>query len=75
MNRHPSAENRPKGVWARPGMEVTFRAEIMPGKLREERTFRIAEVRPSGRVVLQDFNGEYRQEAFEKINFLKNLTK
>jgi hypothetical protein len=58
-------------VWARPEMNVTFRAEIMPGKSREERTFRIAEVMPNGRVVLHDFLGEHRQGAFEKINFLR----
>jgi len=58
-------------VWARPEMNVTFRAEIMPGKSREERTFRIAKVMPNGRVVLHNFIGEHRQGAFEKINFLR----
>lgn len=58
-------------MWARPEMNVTFRAEIMPGKDREERTFRIATVRPNGRVVLHDFLGEHRQGAFEEINFLR----
>src|SRR5438132_941272 len=28
-------------VWARPGMSVTFRAELMPGRDRAERTFRV----------------------------------
>ena len=58
-------------VWAREGMNVTFRAEIMPGKLREERTFRIDCVSPSGRVMLKDFLGEHREGAFEPINFLR----
>ncbi len=58
-------------VWARPEMNVTFRAEIMPGKSREERTFRISNVMPNGRVVLHEFLGEHRQGAFEKINFLR----
>lgn len=58
-------------VWARQGMLVTFRAEIMPGKLREERTFRIERVTPNGRVVLENFLGEHRQGAFEPINFLR----
>ena len=31
-------------IWARPGMEVIFRAELMPGRDRQERTFRIKEV-------------------------------
>ncbi len=58
-------------TWARPEMNVTFRAEIMPGKDREERTFRIATVRSNGRVILHDFLGEHRQGAFEEINFLR----
>ena len=56
-------------VWARPEMSVTFRAEIMPGKSRGERTFRIREVLPNGRVVLYDFTGEHRQSSFEPVNF------
>lgn len=56
-------------VWARPEMAVTFRAEIMPGKSRQERTFKIKQVLPNGRVVLYDFLGEHRQSSFEPINF------
>ena len=58
-----------ESVWARPEMAVTFRAEIMPGKSRQERTFRIKEVLPNGRVVLYDFTGEHRQSSFEPVNF------
>jgi hypothetical protein len=58
--------------WARPEMQVTFRAELMPGRTREERTYRIKTVRPNGRVVLHDFAGEHRQGAFEPINFLRD---
>lgn len=58
-------------VWARPEMNVTFRAEIMPGKTREERTFKIAKVFPNGRVTLYGFVGEHREGAFEPINFLR----
>lgn len=58
--------------WARPEMQVTFRAEIMPGRTREERTFRVKNVRPNGRVELHDFVGEHRQGAFEPINFLRD---
>ena len=69
-NRSPeSSENA--NVWARPEMQVTFRAEIMPGREREERTFRIKEVLPNGRIKLYDFIGEHRQGAFEPINFLR----
>lgn len=59
----------PPSVWARPEMSVTFRAEIMPGKNHQERTFRIKEVLPNGRVVLYDFVGEHRQSSFEPVNF------
>ena len=59
----------PSSVWARPEMSVTFRAEIMPGKNRQERTFRIREVLPNGRVILYDFVGEHRQSSFEPVNF------
>jgi hypothetical protein len=58
-----------KNVWARPGMRITFRAEIMPGRSREERTFQINEVLPNGRVTLEGFDGEHRESAFEPINF------
>jgi hypothetical protein len=56
------------GVWARPNMKVTFRAEIMPGKNREERTFSIEEVLPNGRVILHAFEGEHRETEFEPVN-------
>ena len=62
-------------VWARPEMAVTFKAEIMPGRTREERTFRIKTVRSNGRVVLHDFTGEHREGAFEPINFLRDAAK
>lgn len=58
-------------VWARPHMNVTFRAEIMPGTDREDRTYRIERVLPNGRVTLVGFPGEFRETAFEKINFLR----
>jgi hypothetical protein len=58
-----------ESVWARPEMSVTFRAEIMPGKNRHERTFRIKEVLSNGRVILYDFTGEHRQSSFEPVNF------
>lgn len=71
-----SSDKSPQAnMWARPEMNVTFRAEIMPGKSREERTFRIAKVMPNGRVMLHDFIGEYRQGAFEEINFLRDKVK
>lgn len=54
-------------VWARPNMPVTFRAELMPGRSREERTFRVNELLPSGRVTLHGFVGEHAEQEFEPI--------
>lgn len=62
-------------VWARPQMLVTFRAEIMNSVTREERTFRIKTVLPNGRVELYDIEGEFRETAFEAINFLREKGK
>jgi len=59
--------NNPANVWARPGMTVTFRAELMPGREREERTARVKELLPSGRVTLYEVAGEHAQKEFEPI--------
>ncbi len=56
-------------VWARPEMFVTFRAEIMPGRNRDERTFKVKEVLPNKRALLYDFAGEHLESEFEPINF------
>jgi len=52
--------------WARPGMSVTFRGELMPGRQRAERTFRITELLPSGRVRLEHVAGEHTEHEFEQ---------
>ena len=52
-------------VWARPGMTVTFRAELMPGRDREQRTARVKELLPSGRVTLHEISGEHGQGEFD----------
>ncbi len=54
-------------VWARPGMRVTFRAELMPGREPSQRSFRVSEVLPSGRVRLEDFAGEHVENEFEAL--------
>ena len=58
---------KPANVWARPGMTVTFRAELMPGRDREARTARIKELLPSGRVLLHEIAGEHAQNEFDAI--------
>lgn len=49
-------------------MIVTFRAELMPGRERQERTFRVKELLPSGRVLLHDVEGEHAAKEFEPIH-------
>jgi len=56
--------NHDADVWARPGMMVTFRAELMPGRDRQERTFRVKELLPSGRVTLDGAMGEHAEKEF-----------
>jgi hypothetical protein len=61
-------EGRGLDRWARPGMSVTFRGELMPGRQRAERTFRIAELLPSGRVLLEGVAGEHTEHEFEQVH-------
>ncbi len=61
-----TSEN-PASVWARPGMTVTFRAELMPGRDREARTARVKDLLPSGRVTLHEVTGEHARNEFEAL--------
>ena len=63
---YPEYNRRGADRWARPGMSVTFRAELMPGRSRAERTFRISETLPSGRVNLEGFTGAHPASEFER---------
>jgi hypothetical protein len=58
---------RAQDKWARPGMSVTFRGELMPGRQRAERTFRVAELLPSGPVRLEGVAGEHTEHEFEQV--------
>ncbi|HEX8559635.1 MAG TPA: hypothetical protein VF668_16150 [Pyrinomonadaceae bacterium] len=62
---YPEYNRREGDRWARPGMDVTFRAELMPGRARAERTYRVAAVLPSGRVTLEGFTTEHAETEFE----------
>ncbi|MDX6304114.1 MAG: hypothetical protein QOG23_4026 [Blastocatellia bacterium] len=53
--------------WARPGMEVVFRAEVMPGRHTSERTFHVTSLLPSGRVLLDGVSGEHTETEFQPI--------
>ena len=74
-NNSASKNEKPNAVWARPEMKVTFRAEIMPGKSRDERTFRIKAVLSNGRVTLYDFPDEHREGEFEPLDFKRNISR
>jgi len=60
-------EKKTGNVWARPGMPVTFRAELMPGRDRDDRTFLVKELLPSGRISLHGVDGEHAEKEFERI--------
>jgi len=62
-------EKKTADVWARPGMQVTFRAELMPSRDRNQRTFIVKELLPSGRVSLQGVDGEHAEKEFEPVQF------
>ena len=64
-----NSKQQKESVWARPGMSVTFRAELMPGRAAENRTFRVKAVLINGRVTLHDFAGEHSENEFEPIRF------
>lgn len=49
------------------GMRLTFRAEVMPGREREQRTFTVARVLASGRVELSGLTGQHTMTEFEPI--------
>ena len=64
---HGVKRRKDADVWARPGMLVTFRAELMPGRDRDERSFRVKELLPSGRISLLEFSGEHAEKEFEAV--------
>jgi hypothetical protein len=65
--KNVQATKRVGDVWARPGMPVTFRAELMPGRDRNQRTFLVKELLSSGRVSLHGADGEHAEKEFEPI--------
>ena len=67
--KNVQTEKKVGDVWARPGMRVTFRAELMPGRDRHERTFTVKELLSSGRVSLHDADGEHAEKEFEPVQF------
>ena len=49
------------------GMRMTFRAEVMPGRETDERTFEIERVLASGRIELANLQGEHTLTEFEPL--------
>jgi len=64
----PKRRKKVRDVWARPGMIVTFRAELMPGRDREDRSFKVKELLSSGRVSLHGAGGEHTETEFEALS-------
>ena len=68
MSKRKTGRDGPRvNRWARPGMLVTFRAELMPGRDASERTYRILELLPSDRVLLEGVGGEHMRNEFEAV--------
>ena len=63
----PRRSKKVDDVWARPGMSVTFRAELKPGRDAAERTFRVAELLSNGRVLVEGIVGEHAENEFERV--------
>jgi hypothetical protein len=57
-----------EGHWARVGMRLTFRAELMPGRDSGMRTFEVARLLASGRVELNGLAGQHTATEFEAMN-------
>jgi len=68
MGTQPRRQKKVGDVWARPGMMVTFRAELMPGRDRDDRTFKVKQLLSSGRVSLHGVDGEHTESEFEPIS-------
>ena len=52
-------------AWARVGMSLSFRAEVMPGRDGNERTFTVLRVLSNGRVELMGLVGQHTAAEFE----------
>ena len=49
------------------GMLLTFRAEVMPGRETDQRTFEVVRVLASGRIELVNLQGEHALTEFESL--------
>ena len=67
VRKRKKSEQTSGDRWARPGMLVTFRAELMPGRDRSERTYRVKVLLPSNRILLDGVSGEHARNEFEHV--------
>jgi hypothetical protein len=49
------------------GMRLVFRAEVMPGRETDQRTFEVTRVLTSGRIELANLQGEHALTEFESL--------
>lgn len=49
------------------GTRMTFRAEVMPGRETNERTYEVARVLTSGRIELANLQGQHAITEFEPL--------
>jgi hypothetical protein len=54
-----------RAAWASVGTYLTFRAELMPGRETDERTFVVTSMLANGRVKLEGLAGEHVESEFE----------
>jgi hypothetical protein len=54
-----------RAAWASVGTHLTFRAELMPGREPQERTFAVTSMLANGRVELEGLAGEHAESEFE----------
>ena len=60
-------KNRSVTVGPAIGMQMTFRAEVMPGRETHQRTFAVERVLASGRIELANLQGEHTLTEFEPL--------
>jgi len=61
--RHP---NPPAALSLRVGESLIFRGEVMPGKDKLARTFRVMKVLANGRIELAELDGQHSLAEFER---------
>lgn len=66
--RSQAKQPLPVDDWVSVGMQLTFRAEVMPGRERDQRTFTVACVLAGGRVELNGLFGQHTETEFESVS-------